>query len=67
MWKTKILWSDCADAQADRSLRLMLISEGMFSHVVIQIGYTKRKRVLDNIQNIKINLNPIYAELTRLS
>ena len=31
------LWSDCADAQADLSLRLEHISEGTFSHVAAPI------------------------------
>ena len=30
--------SDCADARADLSLRLAHISDGMFSHVVVQMA-----------------------------
>ena len=38
MWTKKILWSDCAEEQADLSLRWLHISEGTLSHVEAQIS-----------------------------
>ena len=48
------LWSDCADAQADLSLRWAHLSEGTFSHVVVRI-IPCFMQVLNVLSQIKIN------------